>query len=66
MLSNYVGNTLDSQDTNFRMGMKSVEKLMIAIDMLANGPTFFYGGQGWQRGESTNHKVLYSVCWYLR
>lgn len=41
------GNALDQQDTNFKPGMKTKEKCIIAINMLASGENFIRGGGNW-------------------
>lgn len=35
-----VGNDLDNKDSNFKLGMKSPEKLIIALNVLACGESF--------------------------
>ena len=61
-----MGRELDSADTNFKAGLKTEEKLLIAINHLAHGDVFHKAGGDWERGKSTASDCLYQVCNLLR
>ena len=53
---------LDSKDSNFRRGVKTDEKVVIALYKLGDESTFMKTSNAWQRGKTTGWECMYNVC----
>ena len=59
------GDELDGQDNYFRRGIKTAERVVLALEVLGSNGTFTRGGGNWQRGKSTCWESMYKVCMFL-
>jgi hypothetical protein len=53
---------LDGKDNNIRRGVKTDEKIVIALYKLGDESTFMKTSNAWQRGKTTVWECMYNVC----